>query len=166
METYTSPLFCCLGRRLPFISSYKYTIRFQDLRHASLSNLFSNRTFRHRTKRSFSFHRLPTPPPPLLLRTVFRVSAPSSLSAFIAVQSRSTFSLERVYENSSAFSFHKSSQQSRSSRRLYSNFPAERDRGRREGDKKEREGEVSFNSLIITVFITILCSRVYKIMCN
>lgn len=76
---------------------------------------------------------------------------------------RDTFSLERVYKNSSAFSFHKSSQQSRSSRRLYSNFPAERDRGRREGDKKEREGEVSFNSLIITVFITMLCSRVYKI---
>lgn len=112
METYTSPLFCCLGRRLPFISSYKYTIRFQDLRHASLSNLFSNRTFRHRTKRSFSFHRLPLHlfcfvqffefQRPLLFRP---------LSPFNLVP-RDTFSLERVYKNSSAFSFHKSSQQS------------------------------------------------------
>lgn len=54
-------------------------------------------------------------------------------------------SLEPVYKNSSAFSFHKSSQQSRSSRRLYSNFPAERDRARRKdgGDEKviKRKGK-------------------------
>lgn len=158
METYTP--FCCLGRRLPFISSYKYTIRFQDLCHASLSNVFSNRTFRH--------HPSPFPPSNFpLFRFVqfFEFQRPllfRPLSPFNLVP-RDTFSFERVYKSSSAFSFHKSSQQSR---RLYSNFSCRGQGGKkrrgRGGDKmgKEQEGKVSFNSLIITVFIMIFCSSI------
>lgn len=91
METYTP--FCCLGRRLPFISSYKYTIRFQDLCHASLSNVFSNRTFRH--------HPSPFPPSNFpLFRFVqfFEFQRPllfRPLSPFNLVP-RDTFSFERV----------------------------------------------------------------------
>lgn len=73
METYTP--FCCLGRRLPFISSYKYTIRFQDLCHASLSNVFSNRTFRHHPS-------LPPPPPTSLSSASYSFSSFSALFSF------------------------------------------------------------------------------------
>lgn len=160
METYTP--FCCLGRRLRFISSYKYTIRFQDLCHASLSNVLSNRTFRHHTKRSFS---PPSTTPSSASYSFFEFQRPLlfwPLSPFNLVP-RDTFSFERVYKNSSAFSFHKSSQQSRSSRRLYSNFPVGREEktGERRLIKRRKNTRgILFNSLIITVFSTILCSSI------
>lgn len=125
METYYPP-FVAWGD--DFLLFPRINIR--SVSRTSVTHLCPtySRTVRFAIIRNDPLPPLPTPSP-LLLVQFFEFQRPllfRPFSSFNLVPRGDTFSFERVYKSSSAFPFHKSSQQSRSSRRLYSNFPVGR----------------------------------------